>query len=119
MNNKSLLIPVFLLIFLGQSIAASAIPCQMDMTTTIDQAISQTIDHNIDHNIDHSAHNMAQDTTNCGLDCDCPMASCVSVVITSIDNLVVTQQPPIKFLLLSSQHTTQSLTSLYRPPITR
>lgn len=111
MKNKSLLIPVFLLIFLGQSIAASAIPCQMDMTTTIDQSIDQTIDH--------STHNMAPDSINCGLDCKCPMASCVSVVITSIDSLVLAQQPSMKFLLLASQHTTQSLTSLYRPPITR
>ena len=107
MMNKSLLIPVLLLIFLGQSIAASAIPCQMDMTTTIDNTI------------DHSAHNMAADSTNCGLDCKCPMASCVSVVITSSDSLALAQQPSMKFLLLASQQTTQSLTSLYRPPITR
>ena len=109
MNYKSLLIPVLLLIFVGQSIAASATPCQMDMTPTMDS---------IDKGIDHSNHNIAPDATDCGLDCDCPMASCVSVVITSIDNLVVTQQPSKKFLLLSSQQTTQSLTSLYRPPIT-
>ena len=103
MMNKSLLIPVLLLIFLGQSIAASAIPCQMDMAPTID----------------HSTHDMAPDSTNCSLDCKCPMASCVSVVITSIDNLALAQQPSMKFLLLASQQTTQSLTSLYRPPITR
>ena len=110
MMNKALLIPVLLLIFLGQSIAASAIPCQMDMTTTLEQSIDQTIDH--------SAHNMTPDSIDCGLDCNCPMASCVSVVITSIDNLVLAQQPSKKFLLLASQQTTQSLTSLYRPPIT-
>jgi hypothetical protein len=114
MMNKALLIPVLLLIFLGQSIAASAIPCQMDMTTTLEQ----TIDQSIDNTIDHSAHNMTPDSIDCGLDCNCPMASCVSVVITSIDGLVLAQQPSMKFLLLASQQTTQSLTSLYRPPIT-
>ena len=116
MMNKSLLIIVLLLIFIGQSIAASAIPCQMDMMTpNITQQIGNTLDG---QTIDHSGHNMAPETTNCQLDCQCPMATCVSVVITSINSLVLTQQPSMKFLLLESQQTTQSLTSLYRPPIT-
>jgi hypothetical protein len=111
MMKKSLLIPVLLLIFLGQSLAASAVPCQMDMTTL-------NVTQQMGEGIDHSSHNMAPDSSDCGLDCNCPMASCVSVVMTSIDSLVLAQQPSKKFLLLASQQTTQSLTSLYRPPIT-
>jgi len=112
MKDKSLLITLLLLIFLGQTVSASVIPCQMDMT-------SHNMTQQIDDSIDHSAHNMPAEAANCELDCQCPMASCVSVLITSVDSSSPEQQPSMKFLMLTSQHITQRLTSLYRPPITR
>ena len=120
MKGKSLAITLLLLIFLGQGIAANVIPCQMDMTSQV-----MSTNDKSDDVIDPLGYDMGttdlgfMEKINCELDCNCPMATCLSVFVTSTSNLSSTEPASLKINVSASTETIQTLSSLYRPPITR
>ena len=110
MRSKLLIVIFTILVFIGQSVAATAIPCSMtnDMQSQSDM-------------VDHSGHDMDQDISSgdCGLDCNCPMATCLSVVVASNLDLEVEGNLSQKVSSSTVLSVTQTSTFLYRPPITR
>ena len=111
MKSKLLIILLTLLVFVGQAVAATAIPCSMasDMQSQSDY-------------VDHTGHDMdQQDSTkiDCGLDCNCPMATCLSVIATSHPELDLEDNISQKFDAPAVLSLAQSQDFRYRPPINR
>ncbi len=108
MKAKVLVTMLTLLIFVGQSLIAAVIPCQMGH---MDMSVAE---------MDHSKMAREQTTmTECGLDCNCPMVTCFSVIITNtltINSESIPSEKIAQPIVLASN---QSSTFLYRPPINR
>ncbi len=113
MKAKVLVTMLTLLIFVGQSLVAAAIPCQMDQ---MDMSVAKIASVEVDHSkMNHDQTTM----TECSLDCNCPMATCLSVIITNslANNSENTHSEKIAQPIVLASN--QSSTSLYRPPINR
>ena len=115
-KHKLLVVVLVLLSFVGQTIASTAVPChkmnKMDMTQTM--------------MMHHDAMDMATDSDDtassvmldcCQQDCNCPIGLSASANISSslsVETFTISAQKIEQYAnLLQSQ----SLTSLYRPPI--
>lgn len=119
---KGLLFPVLMIAFLGQALAASALPCAM-MDSSPDQ--HQMTDHAMDHSthqIDEQVDPHQSDTPPSTMCCDgpgfCSMLNCLSVAAlpTAIYSAgSPTPEIPIAAALISTPH--HSPDTLYRPPI--
>ena len=117
MNSKLFITTLMLLSLIAQTVAVSAIPCSM---TQSEMSMDQ---HDSSPMTDHSMH-QAQAETNldseCHSDCNCPMASCLSVFITSD---VITTYSTVNIEQSFDVNTSLAIVSpsksLYRPPITR
>ena len=117
MIKQKLLVGVLILLtFIGQAIASASVPCHdmnnMKMTNT--QMISMS--HASMSDEMNSNDNMSS-LDCCQQDCNCPVGISASITLStslSIDSLVISEQKIEHYphLLLA-----QSLTSLYRPPI--
>ena len=124
MKAKVLVTMLTLLIFVGQSLIAAVIPCQMGhMDMSVTEIASLEIDHT---KMDHSSHQMSQSMehdqtimTECGLDCNCPMATCFSVIVTNTLTINSENIPSEKIAQPIVLASNQSPTFLYRPPINR
>ena len=108
---------LMLLAFVGQGVAAAIIPCQMDMQTSSDVMDLDHTGHNLkmnalDQNVDSSE-------IDCTLNCNCPMATCLSALIPTSLVLNPEPVPTLKFSSTITKSIEQGPNSLYRPPITR
>jgi len=104
-----------LLTFVGQTIASTAVPCHqmsdMDMSS---QEMSM-----MNHSMASAEQSNAKMTMLdcCQQDCNCPMGISASATLSNtltVNNLVFPSQ---KIEQYSNLSLSQSLTSLYRPPI--
>ena len=125
MIGKTHLIPMLLLIFISQSIVASVIPCSMksSMDSSMESSMTSSTSQN---EIDHSQHHMPMDNSssdllssemNCQSDCQCPMTSCLSVLVSTSLVLQSANIPRTNFPALHNTEILSRLSSLYRPPI--
>ena len=111
--KSKILMVLLLLVFIGQVTAASAISCETDQ-----QNQSMMIDHS-QHDMNNQANDSSSSQTDdcCADNSSCPMSSCISIALPplyasfSVASVSDTFQLPINLAL------SQSLTSLYRPPI--
>lgn len=108
MKAKVLVTMLTLLIFVGQSLIAAVLPCQMGH---MDMTIAE-MDHS---KMDHDQTTM----TECGLDCNCPMATCFSAITTNSLTIDSENNPSEKIAQPIVLASNQSSTFLYRPPISR
>ena len=114
MNSKLLITTLMLLAFIGQTVAVAAVPCFMNQTTLqMSPSDSSTM-------TDHSMHQVEKDAdAECHSDCSCPMATCLSVLISSDTVVNSTVNVKQSFDVPTSLDIVSSTNSLYRPPITR
>ena len=123
-QGKIVITLFMLLTFIGQALAYNVVPCTMhdpapqmsaDFSVSFDEAVSLQTGHK-QNMASHSHESMAQE--NCENTCCCPMGSCVSLALTSVES-------NIDELLFGSHKINQRKNlmlsrypaSLYRPPI--
>ena len=119
MNIKLIITTFMLLAFIGQTVVVAAVPCSMN--STMNMADSSTMsDHSMHQNqSDLESGSKSDPKSECLSDCSCPMATCLSVLISSDSILSSTVNVKQSFDVTTSLAIINPIKSLYRPPITR
>jgi len=114
-KHNLLIVILVLLTFIGQAIASTAVPChQMNAMDMSSQQMAM-MDHSMAS--DNQANEGMIKADCCQQDCNCPLGISASATLSTsltIEYLAFSSQ---KIAQYSNLLSSQSLTSLYRPPI--
>ncbi|MEO9946759.1 hypothetical protein [Paraglaciecola sp.] len=119
--SKVLVVTTMLLAFIGQTLAYTAMSC--DMSNMLDEN-SMVMDHaSMQHGMSMAAdmiqmHDNTQVDDCCGIDCECPSNVCSS--LSMLNAVTLSDRVPLRensFLIINISVITSYQKSLYRPPI--
>ena len=143
-NTKFIAVMFVLLAFVGQTVATAVVHCGMELSGSVSSMSHAEMGHSqmghsqmghgqMEHvesdyaEIEHANHQMSAELSDesmssklmncCDLTSDCSMGACATALllteIYTVDRLVMSQ----KIIQLPYPVKTQSITTLYRPPI--
>lgn len=119
LKNKTLLIMLFLLTFVGQSMASSIMSYEMTAMKLENAQIMAMMSHDM-HEMDNGSDvSYSSSDDCCSQSCDCFVSGCATVALVS--DLLDSQaaiDTTTQFYLSSTFILNQFPKSLYRPPIT-
>lgn len=122
-KQNILIVMLTLLVFAGQAVASAVNTCQKDIETGDRGYQTQLANEHSAHATLHKTQASDKEeisTENCvccDLDCYCPMGSCVSIAMSTLYNGGETLKLSKKIERLPSLVISQTIPSLFRPPI--